>query len=185
LSFYAFSLLAGTEDIAVFRGNVALIAFGDDKIESVSDEYANIYNYFSVKKIMTDIGHTITPGAKDGIERAYCNFDDLIFLKRHFRTIDQMVVAPLLTRSIEGPLVWTQIPTCDLEIWKNLIDAQLYEAYLHGEEYYSDFCKKLSKGRDQRLNDEIASLISVPYSQFGIKYKTRYYGHPAQKEFDT
>jgi len=176
LSFYAFAKCTDVEDIQEFRENVANIEFGDDKLESVSTKYAAKYNYFTVKKVMESIGHTITPGAKDGVEREFCSRNEMIFLKRNFVEMDGKIVAPLLKRSIEGPFVWTRIADYEIDIWRNLVDASMYEAYLHGEEYFESFRDKLSKCTNQSIREAISCIIAVPFNQFGQKYNKRFYG---------
>jgi len=163
---------------------VSNIEFGDDKLESVSERYAEQYNYFTVKKVMESIGHTITPGAKDGVERAFCSRDEMIFLKRNFVTMNGKVVAPLLKRSIEGPFVWTRIADYELDIWKNLVDASMYEAYIHGEEYFESFRNKLSKCANQSIREAISHIIAVPFDQFELKYNKRFYGANERESYE-
>lgn len=175
LSFYTWVKTTNNFDINEFRSNVSSVSFGDDKVESVSDEYAEKYNYFTAKEIMSSIGHIITPGAKDGIERKFCSIDQTQFLKRGISEWEGVIVAPLLQRSIESPFVWTQISTSDHIIWFNLIEQTLFEALLHGQAYYDSFRGKLSHCLDLDLRRSIASLISVPYDTAKSKYLQRYY----------
>lgn len=170
LSFYAWICTTGEEDLGVFRDNVNLITFGDDKCESVSDEYASKYNYFTVKEIMKLIGHEITPGNKDGIEREFCGLDQLQFLKRTFEEREDMVVAPLLQRSIESPFVWTQTPNSDFPVWANLVEASLFEACLHGQEYYENFLEKLKQCTDAELLKAISRKLVCSYEPIMKKY---------------
>jgi len=170
LSYYAWISITGVKDLGVFRDNVSLITFGDDKCESVSDLYADKYNYFSVKEVMKKIGHEITPGNKDGIERNFCGLDQMQFLKRTFVERDNMVVAPLLRRSIESPFVWTQTPNSDWVVWKNLIEASLFEAQLHGEEYYYEFLNKIKQCDDDVLLSQVSSILCCNFEQISSKY---------------
>jgi hypothetical protein len=170
LSFYSWIKLTEINDISIYRDNSSLVSFGDDKVQSVSDDYKEIYNYYTMKKVMTEIGHKITPGSKDGIERAFCSIDQIQFLKRGFDELDGQIVAPLLTRSIECPFVWTRIEDSEEEIWKNLIEMHIFEAVLHGEEYYNKFVKALRSGTNEALNKVIAPLTSVPFSIAKVRY---------------
>jgi len=176
LSFYTWIKVTQNEDISEFRKNVSLVTFGDDKCESVSDEYAEVYNYFSAKEEMTKIGHTITPGNKDGIEKKFCLMSELQFLKRTFVLDNGKVLAPLLTRSIESPFVWTQISVTEQQIWQNLVEQSLYEAVLHGPDYFESFRQKLMKCDDADLLLALSSLLSVEFEEVKKRYMRVYYG---------
>lgn len=175
LSYYTWIKTTGIDDLSEFRNNVSGVSFGDDKIESVSDEYAEKYNYFTAKEVMSSIGHIITPGAKDGIERKFCPIDQAQFLKRGIVEWENLIVAPLLQRSIESPFVWTQIDTAEHEIWYNLAEQTMFEALLHGKDYYDEFRLKLGKCNDEDLRGALASLLSVSYEVAKRKYLARYY----------
>jgi hypothetical protein len=175
LSYYAWIKTTGNDDLSEFRNNVSGVSFGDDKIESVSDEYAEKYNYFTAKDVMSSIGHIITPGAKDGVERKFCPVDQAQFLKRGIVEWENLIVAPLLQRSIESPFVWTQIETSEHEIWYNLVEQTMFEALLHGQDYYDQFREKLGKCNDADLRGSLASLLSVDYKVAKRKYLARYY----------
>lgn len=179
LSYYTWIKTTGIDDLSEFRKNVSGVSFGDDKIESVSDEYAEKYNYFTAKEVMSSIGHIITPGAKDGIERKFCPIEQAQFLKRGIVEWENLIVAPLLQRSIESPFVWTQIETTEHEIWYNLVEQTMFEALLHGQEYYDNFRKKLGKCQDEDLRGALASLLSVDYNVAKRKYIARYYQNTA------
>lgn len=170
LSFYTWIKVTGIDDLETFRSNVSLITFGDDKCESVSDEFADKYNYFTSKDVMSSIGHEITPGNKDGIESKFCGIDKLQFLKRTFVEESGIILAPLSTRSIESPFVWTQILTSEVTIWKNLIEQSLYEASLHGEDYYNYFKNNLKKGSDSTLLSSVSSVLCCSFEQIRSKY---------------
>lgn len=175
LSYYTWIKTTSIDDLSEFRNNVSGVSFGDDKIESVSDSYAEKYNYFTAKEVMSSIGHIITPGAKDGIERKFCPIDQAQFLKRGIIEWENLTVAPLLQRSIESPFVWTQIETAEYEIWYNLAEQTMFEALLHGKDYYDDFRTKLGKCNDEGLRGALAALLSVNYDVAKRKYLARYY----------
>jgi len=176
LSFYTWIKTTGNYSLSDFRDNVSLVTFGDDKLESVSDEYAEKYNYFTAKVVMESIGHIITPGAKDGIERKFCDILSAQFLKRGFAEWEGMIVAPLLKRSIESPFVWTTIELSEFSIWLELVRSQLLEAVVYGKEYYNEFREKLMKCQSNELVSHLASLLSTTYDDMVAKYRSVYYG---------
>jgi len=171
LSFYAWIKVTGESSIETFRNNVSLISFGDDKIESVSDEYKDQYNYMTVKEELTRIGHIITPGSKDGMEQPFTELENLQFIKRSFKELRGQIVAPLLKRSLEAPLTWTTVPETDLLLWEGIIKEKLYEAYLWGEEYYEEVRKKLMYSNSPELNKHLAAIVSVEYQH--VDYWTK------------
>lgn len=164
-------------DICEYRKNVTIVTYGDDVIASVSDEYKDKINYFTVKKVLESIGHKITPGNKDGIENEFVTFDQLIFLKRNFVDYNNCVLAPLSQRSIESPFVYTQIEPTELDIWYNLINQQLDEACLWGKEYYDNFREKLSADEleiNSQLKTRIAPLLADKYENRFKRYIQNY-----------
>lgn len=177
LSFYCWIKLSGNEDITSYRDNVAGVFFGDDGVESVSEKAKDIYNYMTVKDVYTAIGHSITPGSKDGVEQPFAPIDQIQFIKRGFKELDGRIVAPLLPRSIESPFVWTELDASQYDIWEGVVREKLYEAVLHGEEYYEEFRNKLSKCADPGLRMHIANLVSVPYDLKIKDYWNNCYKH--------
>lgn len=163
LSFYCWIEVTGVEDITSFRQNVAPIFFGDDGVESVSDAAKDLYNYTTVKEVYTAIGHQVTPGSKDGLEAPFTDVDQISFIKRGFKELDGRIVAPLLQRSIESPFVWTELKEEAFDLWEGVVQEKLYEAVLHGAEYYEEFRNKLLKCSNPGLLSHLASLLSVPF----------------------
>lgn len=174
-SLYVWLVVTGIYDFKTFLDNVEETDYGDDKLMSVSDEFADVFNYFAFKDVLTPLGHDITPGTKEGEETAFIPFEKLSFLKRGFKIDEEFVWAPLLKRSIEGPFVWTQIHNYETEIWVNLITEQLGEAALHGEEYYNEFKEKLSGCKVSQLRKDINSILLRDYNQAMVINKQRYY----------
>lgn len=165
-------------DLGKLRQEVVSVSFGDDKIQSVSDEFKDKVNYFSTKEILQSIGHTITVGSKDGVEAATTDFENLQFLKRGFKYLPDRArfVAPLLKRSIESPLVWTTIHSYQSDVWLNLLGEQLMEAYLHGVEYFTEFINALKLCQDPRLKEYCVNVLTRSFSGVENDYWERYYG---------
>jgi hypothetical protein len=156
--------------------NVSSVSFGDDIIKSVSEDYIHKYNYCTYRDILNETGHIITPGSKDGEEVPHTSFENLQFLKRGFKLENGMALAPLLKRSIEGPFVWTDLKNDQIQIWKNLVQEQLIEASLWGEEYYNELCDKLKCGEDRFLNEALITLLNTEWQVTFQKFCDRYYG---------
>lgn len=135
-----------------------------------------MFNYFSFKKHIGNLGHTITPGNKDGVEHPYVTIGEITFLKRGFKFVSNRWEAPLITRSIESPLVWTQIDDCEIIEWRELIKELLIEACLHGKTYYDEFRHKLRFGVVEEVQHEVSKVIKATYEETYRIYIERYYG---------
>ncbi|AHZ92149.1 VP2 [Drosophila subobscura Nora virus] len=173
---YAWVKTTGHKSLWDYRQNVSSVAFGDDIIKSVSEEYKDKYNYCTYRDVLNATGHIMTPGSKDGEEIPFTLFENLQFLKRGFKMQPGMVLAPLLKRSIEGPFVWTDIREDQTTVWVNLIQEQLIEAALWGEEYYNELCQKLKCGTNRTLNEVLAVLLNTSWKVTFQKFCDRYYG---------
>nr|ARO50050.1 nonstructural polyprotein [Apis Nora virus] len=172
---YAWVKTTGLKSLYDYRANVSSVAFGDDIIKSVSAEYVDKYNYCTYRDVLNATGHVITPGSKDG-EEISTAFENLQFLKRGFVFKDGLVLAPLLKRSIEGPFVWTDLRSDQLVIWNNLVQEQLIEASLWGQEYYDELRSKLKCGTDRHLNEYLVNLLNTSWDVTFQKFVNRYYG---------
>lgn len=173
---YAWVKTTGMKSLWEYRQNVSSVAFGDDIIKSVSDTYKDRYNYCTYRDVLNATGHIMTPGSKDGEEKPFTAFENLQFLKRGFKLENGMALAPLLQRSIEGPFVWTDIREDQVTVWVNLIQEQMIEAALWGEEYYTEFCNKLKCGTNRVLNQTLAVLLNTSWEITFQKFCNRYYG---------
>uniref|UniRef100_A0A1L8EHS6 Putative replication polyprotein n=2 Tax=Haematobia irritans TaxID=7368 RepID=A0A1L8EHS6_HAEIR len=175
-AFYAWCETTKVMSLAEYNRHVSEVNFGDDKILSVSDEYKDKFNYLTYRDVLNSLGHVITPGSKDGEEKPFTDFANLLFLKRGFKFHDGMVLAPLMQRSIEGPFVWTDINEEQTTVWVNLVQEQMIEAALWGEEYYYSFCAKLRCGTNRHLNEALAVLLADTWEHTFQKFCNRYYG---------
>jgi hypothetical protein len=165
----------GKLNLSDFRRQRASIGFGDDEVEGISNELIEKYDFLTKKTILNSIGMVVTPGSKTKLELKSTPFEDLSFLKRKFVFQYGMWTMPLDKRSLEAPFVWTKIQEHELGIWYELVRDRLFEACLHGEEYYNEFVGKLSKCVNRSLLVKINPLISQPYSIVLDQYMKIYY----------
>lgn len=173
-AFYVWVIVTGIDDWYIFTLNVEVCSFGDDIIMSVSDEFKHFFNYFTIKEVLSGIGHTITPGCKSEIESEFVPFEELQFLKRTFVKYENIYLPRLIKTSIESPFVRTRLLDTDLDIWYNLIHEQLYEASLWGEDYYNEFVNKLRKCNNKTLLRHISPMINRTYSNVFDEYIVKY-----------
>lgn len=69
-----------------FREKVAGTAYGDDNIQSVSEDCTDRFNYFTLKDFFKEYKIDITPADKEGNELAFWKSGDMDYLKR--RNVD-------------------------------------------------------------------------------------------------
>jgi len=174
-SYYIWLKLTNTNWVE-FTENTRHISYGDDKIETVSNKYAEIYNFHTIKEELIKIGQVATPGNKGDKESAFLDIKEISFLKRKFVLLYGKCVAPLVKDSIENPFIWTQTLPCKVDIWKNLITEQLFEVYLHGKEYYDEFIEKLSQCEHKVLWEQLHNCTIKSYDDIGREYDQRYHG---------
>jgi hypothetical protein len=160
-----------------YRENRSAIGFGDDEVEAISDDIISEYNFETKKIELEKLGMVVTPGNKSKNIMKVTPFNELTFLKRKFVFQHGMWTMPLDVKSLEAPFVWTKIHDHDLDIWYELVKDRLYEALLHGEEYFDNFRRKLEKCSDSRLYKKIYPLIIQTYDTVLVQYKKNYYEH--------
>lgn len=143
---YVFIRVTGNKSLQFYLKHVLDVNFGDDKAIAITLEAAEMgFNFHSYKKIMAEMGQTVTPGNKSEIETPYLtSVEELRFLKRNFKQLYAHVwVAPLDKLSIESVFNYSCLTEEDVEEWCATIYEQLMEAMLHGKTYYNALVKKL------------------------------------------
>jgi hypothetical protein len=163
--------------LQIYRSNRSAIGFGDDEVEAVSEEIVDLYNFETKKVELENMGMVVTPGNKSKVILKTTPFDELAFLKRKFVYQHGMWTMPLDLRSLEAPFVWTKIQDHDLDIWHELVKDRLFEAVIHGVDYFNNFKSKLEKCTDTRLLRRIAPLLSQTYDIVLSQYIKNYYEH--------
>lgn len=143
---YVFIRTTGDTSLQLYLRYVRDKNFGDDKAMGLTQEAVDIgFNFHAYKKVMAEIGQTVTPGNKSDVELPY--FEDICelqFLKRNFYQLYPTIwIAPLDKTSIESVFNYSCLTEEEIEEWQATIREQLMEAMLHGKKYYSTFVKKL------------------------------------------
>lgn len=176
-SWLAWVAITRRSDYTEWQENVSLVTFGDDKLEGVSEAFADVYHYKALKEFYSGIGHTITSDTLDESGNRFSKLDELKFLKRRFVPQNGVITAPLDVESIENPFVWTQMMDYDFGLWKPLITESLLEASLHGQEYYEYFVNMLKTCKNRILLRQIIDLLLAEYGDSKRKMLERYVGH--------
>nr|QJI53472.1 MAG: hypothetical protein [Riboviria sp.] len=143
---YVFIKTTGDTSLQTYMRYVRDKNFGDDKAMGLTQEAVDMgFNFHAYKRIMAEIGQTVTPGNKSDVELPYFeNICELQFLKRNFYQLFPTIwIAPLDKTSIESVFNYSCLTEEEIEEWQATIREQLIEAMLHGKKYYSVFVKKL------------------------------------------
>lgn len=135
-----------------FRKHVRLATVGDDNIHSFSDEIASQFTMAKAQPIYQKLGYTITPASKGAILVDHMPLEDLVFVKRRFVLWDDgLYRAPIDPDSIYKAFCFEPKggETTSVDRLKSVFTSGLYEAYLHGEEFFDNFVKEMSAIYDE------------------------------------
>lgn len=184
-SWYVFIKVTGNTSLQYYLENVEEANFGDDKILAISDLVIDLFNFFSYKKVLEELGQVITPGDKSEEIRSHSkNLSDMIFLKRHFVKFGSIWICPLDKDSIEGVFNYSSLEDDEVEEWFSTILEQLVEASLWGKKYFLQFQKTLLKFALQKtfyeqnrvlcsriypaLRAEFRQIFCIALDRFGV-----------------
>lgn len=145
--------------LASFDKFCAVLTYGDDNVVAVSDKFLEYYNLRTVAMFLSAHNITYTDDQKNPIHlcEPYVNLESVTFLKRSFKKLNSsglFWMAALDKVSIEEQVHWLrQSPDNHGALYSN-IDNALYEASVHGEEYFDDLQMRISHAYER---------IVVPY----------------------
>lgn len=160
---FAFIKTTGDRSWDNYVNNVRCIFQGDDALTTVSDEYPK-FNYISYKRVLESLGHQITPGIKESEGQRYIPLSDAIFCQRQFRFMKGRVVMPLNRKSIYSPLQFSKMEHSDIG-WKECLSNLLFEASLHGEDFYNIIKQRISTCTSPRLLQYIETILVPNWEQ--------------------
>ncbi|DBA13289.1 TPA_asm: polyprotein [Anacyclus depressus waikavirus] len=147
------SPLSPQADLGSFAYYAKIIVYGDDNVVAVNKAFLPYYNLRTVASYLSQYGITYTDDAKNPIHMSEPDVDisTVTFLKRSFVNFGGSALwkAPLNKVSIEERCNW--IRDCEIPeeaLFQN-IDSALYEAHIHGEEYFNDLKLRLNKALER------------------------------------
>lgn len=133
--------------VSEFRKHVRLATVGDDNIHSFSDEVSELFTMVKAAPIYSKLGYTITPASKSGDFVDYMALEDLTFVKRRFVLWDDgFYRAPLDKDSIYKAFCFETKRGLEgsVERLRSVYTSGVYEAYLHGREFFDRFVEEMS-----------------------------------------
>lgn len=135
-----------------FRDHVRLATVGDDNIHSFSEEIAPMFTMAKAQPVYKSLGYTITPASKGDILVDYMPLEDLVFVKRRFVLWeDGYYRAPIDTDSIYKAFCFEPKggDTTSVERLRNVFTSGVYEAYLHGRDFFDTFVNEMTTLYDE------------------------------------
>uniref|UniRef100_A0AAT9JAZ8 Genome polyprotein n=1 Tax=Pagoda dogwood waikavirus TaxID=3115792 RepID=A0AAT9JAZ8_9SECO len=163
------SPLSHQADLESFSSYTKLVTFGDDNVVAVSPYFQDFYNLRTVAAFLSEYGITYTDDAKNPIHMSetVVPIESVTFLKRGFVKVDKAGLlwkAPLSKLSIEEQCHWIRQIEVPVEALQQNVFGALFEASIHGEEYFDDFYGRLKDAFDR---------VMIPFEFHGYMFYTR------------
>jgi len=170
---YAFYKLAcdGGYRPKCFRTYVRQINLGDDGLGSVSSLVSSWFNQVTMAEALKDIGAEVTSATKGKILEPFDDFEDCTFLKRHFRKVKGVWVAPLEKSTLCKMLLWRgRSKLSEVDHASQMLSNVLAESVLHGEEFF-ERVKKLVLALIIKYELVSRYLVIGSFDEYFEKYK--------------
>nr|DBA13293.1 TPA_asm: polyprotein [Ajuga reptans waikavirus] len=167
------SKLSPQKDLASFDYYTKVVVYGDDNIVAVDDDFLHIFNLQTVASYLSGYGVTYTDDAKNPIHlsKPFVDIHTVTFLKRSFVKVEKSGMlwkAPLDKTSIEERCNWIRECEIPAEALYQNIESALFEASVHGEEYFSDL--------KQRVDQALESVVLNPTTDTFESCQSRWWG---------
>lgn len=140
----AFHDVTGLE-VESFWDYVALIVYGDDNIMSVHPDVVKFFNQSTIPQAMEKLGRKYTDDKKKADSSApYRNLQQVTFLKRSFRKLENKWLAPLDLESVLLIPYWGKTHMGEKEILGEMVECSLQELSLHEPKVWDEYAPKIS-----------------------------------------
>jgi hypothetical protein len=133
-----------------FRDYVRLAVYGDDNVMGIHDDIP-LFNHTTIQAVFASWGIQYTMADKEADSIPYLSISEISFLKRSFVRHEQLdsIVAPIEEESLSKKFYWwtksKNTPLNFVEQFQANFESQAREAYLHGEDFYVEFCAKCER----------------------------------------
>lgn len=132
----------------VFCHKVSLVAYGDDFIMAVADEFKDVFNTNTIRDFFAKYGIAATSADKELVDIPdFVPISRASFLKRTFRPHDTrtgMILGPLELASLEDIPKWIWRCADEKLATRVNVESSLLEAHAHGREYFEGFKERLN-----------------------------------------
>lgn len=134
---------------ACYTQDVEGVFMGDDNLQwIINPEIKDVYTRESVVKTSAKMGMTATTPKKDGPITPYDDFNEVTFLKRHFKRLKNLpaYMPAMDTRTIINLTQWERqgFMNRESQLQVNIKEALGFAA-AHGEEYYNSLQERIIK----------------------------------------
>ncbi|UUV42172.1 MAG: polyprotein [Pedersore iflavirus] len=133
----------------VMSKKTCLIAYGDDFIMSVADDFKELFNTNTIKNFFSKNGIVATSAEKDLIDTPdFVTIREASFLKRGFRAHDtrsEMILGPLDKTAMEEIPKWIWQCSDKKAATRVNVESALLEAHAHGPQYFNEWKNELNK----------------------------------------
>lgn len=158
-------------DIYDFDKDVHFISYGDDNVANINPEIIHIFNMQSISEALAVYGLTYTDETKQGTLVRARRIDEIGFLKRGFRRVNELSrrwVAPLDIETVKEMVMWVRRSDEDMKkkILQDVLDVSLREMVLHGPKEYDEWCTFVQGFEDNRLLGKDMIMIPDYETQF-------------------
>lgn len=143
---YCYFMLNPNHTVADFKEHVALITYGDDNAQGVS-EHAPWYNHTSISNLLAEFDVVYTMADKESQSVPYIHIDDVSFLKRRFVECEGRMTCPLEWASIDKMLTScvASRSVCPEEQAVQSIRSAVGEFYQYGRETFESNVRKMKE----------------------------------------
>lgn len=147
---YCYNLLAEFQPRppGPYHENVSLICYGDDNVLNISPDVISWFNQLTITEAMAEQNFIYTSANKEDALVPYRTLDQITFLKRRFTRVQDRIHLALDPKVIKEMVFWVRAPESpkhNYQLTLDNCDTALLESTLHGEEFYDDFAKFLSR----------------------------------------
>lgn len=136
-------------DIYDFEDDVHFISYGDDNVANINPKIFDYFNMETISQTLASYGLTYTDELKNSSFAKGRNLDEINFLKRGFRRVNDYSrrwVAPLDIDTVKEICMWVRKGDEDMQkrILADCVADSLSEMVLHGPRAYNDWCTFVS-----------------------------------------
>lgn len=147
-----------TGDVSHFWRDVCAVTYGDDNVCNIADNIKEVFNQVTVSRCMEEVfGLVYTSDKKDGNLVAFCDIEDVTFLKRSFRFEEGQVMMALELQSFLYTVYWCKNKKLEKDIRFSVLDNALQELSLCDPVLWDEHA--------QQVNDELVVLLDSEYAR--------------------
>lgn len=166
--YHAMCWVLADQRLEEFYKQVYLATHGDDSIFRVSDQYVEIFNEYTLEKLMVHIGLTYTSETKGVSEVPLRFLYEVQYLKRSFvfDEVEQKFIAPMKLEAVLEPLNWSKASDY-FNITVSNVDSCLRELALWDKPTFDKYHAKILTAVKSKLPEaNFPRPLRLPFSSW-------------------